>query len=121
MGGNSMKRLRMTTTSVGPISLAVLATASLLLAGCGDDLAQNCPPLAHPPVLTVAAASNPCQAKAGETADLLVLRVVRIYQRSAPFAPGRPTRFALRCGNTRAAISTCSTPCPRAAVTTETL
>ncbi len=81
--------------------VAVLALASLLLAACSDTLTQNCPPLAHPPVLTVAAASNPCQAKAGETADLLALRVVRVYQRSAPPAPGQPTRFPLRCGNVK--------------------
>lgn len=44
--------------------------------GCTDGVAANCPPLMHPPVLSVAAASNPCQAWAGESAALLALRVV---------------------------------------------
>ena len=44
--------------------LAAAALATLLLAGCTDDATANCPPLAHPEVLTVAAASNPCQARA---------------------------------------------------------
>jgi hypothetical protein len=54
--------------------LVVLALAPLLLGACTDDVAANCPPLAHPEVLTVAAAAgNPCaarterrQAKGGE-------------------------------------------------------
>ncbi len=37
-----MKGLRM-TTSVGRLSLAALALVPLLLAACGDDLAQSCP------------------------------------------------------------------------------
>src|SRR5262249_21984636 len=60
---------------------------------------QQCPPLAHPPVLSVAAATNPCQAKAGESAELVKLRVVKTYQRSQPPAPGRPDRYPLRCGD----------------------
>jgi hypothetical protein len=32
---------------------AALALAPLLLASCTDDVAANCPPLAHPEVLTV--------------------------------------------------------------------
>jgi ABC-type cobalamin transport system permease subunit len=40
---------------------AVLALAALLVASCTDDVAANCPPLAHPEVLTVAAAAgDPC-------------------------------------------------------------
>ena len=73
----------------------------LLLASCTDDVAAKCPPLAHPEVLTVAAASNPCQARAGESSALLALRVVRTYQRTTPPVPGAPTKFPLRCGNTR--------------------
>ena len=46
--------------------LAALALAPLLLASCTDDVAANCPPLAHPEVLTVAAAAgNPCAATMG--------------------------------------------------------
>ena len=49
--------------------LAVLALAPILVASCTDDIAANCPPLAHPEVLTVAAAAgNPCAATAGESA-----------------------------------------------------
>ena len=82
--------------------LAVIAIAPLLLAGCTDDIAAKCPALAHPPVLTVAAASdNPCAAKKGEPAQLLALRVVRTYQRTTALAGNLPTRFPLRCGNTR--------------------
>jgi hypothetical protein len=67
----------------------VLALAALLLASCTDDVAANCPPLAHPEVLSVAAASNPCQAKAGESAALLALRVVRPdASRTAPLREG---------------------------------
>jgi len=79
----------------------VLALASLQVAGCTDDVTANCPPLAHPEVLTVAAAGNPCQARSGESAALLALRVVRTYQRTTALASGLPTRFPLRCGNTR--------------------
>jgi hypothetical protein len=52
--------------------LTVAATlAPLLLAGCTDDVAANCPPLAHPEVVTVAAAAgDPCGARAGESAEL---------------------------------------------------
>jgi hypothetical protein len=75
--------------------LVVLVVAALLLAGC-EDVAQQCPPLAHPPILTVAAATNPCQAKAGETAQHLRLRVVKTYERSQ--APGSG-RYPLRCGD----------------------
>ena len=64
-------------------------------------MTANCPPLAHPPVLTVAAASNPCQASKGESAALLALRVVQTYQRTIPPVPGAPTKYPLRCGNTR--------------------
>ena len=78
--------------------LAGLALAPLLLASCTDDVTTACPPLAHPPVLTVAAASNPCQARAGESAALLALRVVRTYQRTSPPVPGAPTLYPLRCG-----------------------
>src|SRR5215469_16266598 len=63
---------------------AALAVAPLLLASCTDNVAANCPPLAHPEVLTVAAASNPCQARAGESAKQLELRVVQRYQRTQP-------------------------------------
>ncbi len=75
--------------------------APLLLAGCTDDVTANCPPLAHPEVLTVAAASKPCQARKGESSALLALRVVRTYQRTTALASNLPTRFPLRCGNTR--------------------
>ena len=40
-------------------------------------------------------------AKAGESAALLGLRVVRTYQRTRPLTPGLPTSFPLRCGNVR--------------------
>jgi hypothetical protein len=53
------------------------ALAALLIAGCTDDVAANCPPLAHLEVLTVAATSNPCGARKGESGGLLALRVVR--------------------------------------------
>jgi hypothetical protein len=79
----------------------VFTLAPLLVASCTDDVSANCPPLKHPEVLTVAAASNPCQAKQGESGALLALRVVRAYQRTTPPAPGTPTRYPLRCGNTR--------------------
>jgi hypothetical protein len=88
----------MTMTSRLPV-VAVLALAPLLLAGCSDNLAQNCPPLTHPPVLTVAAATNPCQARAGESPPLLAQRVVRVYQRTTPPTPEAPTKYPLRCGN----------------------
>jgi hypothetical protein len=79
--------------------IAALALAPLLLAGCTDDVAANCPPLAHPEVLTVAAAAgNPCAARKGESAALLALRVVRTYQRTSPPVPGTPIKFPLRCG-----------------------
>jgi len=52
-------------------------------------------------VLTVAAGTNPCQAKAGESAALLALRVVRTYQRTSLPVPGTTTKYPLRCGNTR--------------------
>jgi hypothetical protein len=41
------------------------ALAPLLLASCTDSLTTSCPPLAHPPILTMAAAANPCAARAG--------------------------------------------------------
>jgi len=72
--------------------------APFLLTSCTDTLTTHCPPLAHPPVLTAAAASNPCRARTGESAALLALRVVRTYQRTSPPAPGVPTRYPLRCG-----------------------
>jgi hypothetical protein len=78
---------------------AVLVLAPLLLASCTDDVAANCLPLKYPEVQAVAAASNPCQAKAGESAALLALRVVRRYQRASALASGLPTRFPLRCGD----------------------
>ena len=79
--------------------LAALAFAPLLVASCTDDVAANCPPLAHPEVLTVAAsAGNPCAARRGESGALLALRVVRTYQRTSPPAPGAPTKYPLRCG-----------------------
>jgi hypothetical protein len=71
------------------------ALAPLLLAGCTDDVAANCPPLAHPEVLTVAAASNPCRARKGEAAIQLRTRVVRVYQRTQEPASGH---YPLRCG-----------------------
>ena len=77
---------------------AAALVAALPLMACTDTLTAKCPPLAHPPVLTVAAASDPCQAKAGESAGLLALRVVKTYQRSSPPVPGAPTRYPLRCG-----------------------
>src|SRR5215467_2398319 len=55
----------------GWLASGAWALAPLLLASCTDNLTANCPPLAHPPILTVAAAaaaSNPCAAKAGEAA-----------------------------------------------------
>ena len=56
---------------------AALALAPLLLANCTDDVAANCPPLAHPEVLTVAAAAgNPCAARRGRSGALLQLGVV---------------------------------------------
>jgi hypothetical protein len=58
--------------------IVACALAALLLAGCTDDVTANCPPLAHPEVLTVAAASNPCAARKGESAALLALRVVQV-------------------------------------------
>ncbi len=75
---------------------AVLALAPLLLASCTDDVTANCPPLAHPEVLTVAAASNPCQATKGETTIQLRTRVVRVYVRTQEPASGR---YPLRCGS----------------------
>jgi hypothetical protein len=77
--------------------LAALAWAltPLLLASCGDTLTADCPPLAHPPVLTVVAASNPCAARKGETAPQLRTRVVRTYERTQAPAAGR---YPLRCG-----------------------
>jgi hypothetical protein len=51
---------------------------TLLIAGCTDDVAANCPPLAHPVVLTVAAAAgNLCAARRWEPGALVALRVVR--------------------------------------------
>ncbi len=74
------------------------ALAPLMLVGCTDTLTADCPPLAHPEVLTVAAASNPCQATSGESSALLALCVVRTYQRTNPSTPGAPTKYPLRCG-----------------------
>jgi hypothetical protein len=62
-------------------------------------VAANCPPLKHPEVLTVAAATNPCAARKGESAALMALRVVRTYQRTTALAGNLPTRFPLRCGD----------------------
>jgi len=82
--------------------VGAVAMAPLLLANCTDSLTASCPPLAHPPILTVAAAAaNPCAARASESAALLALRVVKTYQRSNPPAAGLPTRYPLRCGNTK--------------------
>jgi hypothetical protein len=62
--------------ALSPGWLAAAALAALLLAGCTDDVTANCPPLAHPEVLTVAAAAgNPCAARKGESAAPLALRV----------------------------------------------
>jgi len=80
---------------------AALALAALLLAACTDQIAATCPALKHPEVGTVAAAGNPCAAKAGESAALLALRVVRTYQRTKPPAQYAPTRYPLRCGDRR--------------------
>jgi hypothetical protein len=77
------------------------ALAALLVASCTDAVTANCPLLAHPEELTVAAASNPCQAGSGESVALLALRVVRTYQRTSPPVADAPTRYPLRCGNTR--------------------
>lgn len=74
---------------------AACALVPLVLASCTSSLTTSCPPLAHPPVLTVAAASNPCAAKKGESATQLRTRVVRIYQRSVEPGSGR---YPLRCG-----------------------
>jgi hypothetical protein len=55
--------------------IVAFALAPLLLAGCTDDAAANCPPLQHPEVLTVAAAAgDPCAARKGESGALLALR-----------------------------------------------
>lgn len=43
----------------GWLAAVAWALAPLLLASCGDTLTADCPPLAHPPVLTVAAAAVP--------------------------------------------------------------
>jgi hypothetical protein len=51
--------------------VAAVALAPLLLASCTDSLTASCPPLAHPPILAAAAASNPCAARTGESAALL--------------------------------------------------
>jgi len=81
---------------------AALALAPLVLSSCTDDVAANCPPLAPPEVLTVAAAAgNPCAARRGESGALLALRMVRTYQRTSLPAPGAPTKYPLRCGNTK--------------------
>jgi hypothetical protein len=73
------------------------ALAALLVAGCTDDVTANCPPLAHPEVLTVAAAAgNPCGARKGESAQQLRDRVLKTYRRSQP--PGASS-YPLRCGN----------------------
>jgi hypothetical protein len=78
------------------LALAPLLLAPLLLAGCTDDVAADCPPLAHPEVLTVAAAAgNPCAARKGESTIQLRMRVVRVYQRIREPASGR---YPLRCG-----------------------
>jgi hypothetical protein len=54
---------------------AALALAPLLTASCTDDVAASCPPLAHPEVLTVAAATgNPCAARWGESGAVLALQ-----------------------------------------------
>ncbi len=79
--------------------IVACALAPLLLASCTDNLTANCPPLAHAKVLTVAAASNPCQARSGESSALFGLRVVRMYPRTTALASGLPTRFPLRCGD----------------------
>jgi hypothetical protein len=56
----------------------------------------KCPPLTHPEVLTVAAGSNPCQVRKGESAIQVRDRVLKTYQRSGP--PGAGS-YPLRCGN----------------------
>ena len=81
--------------------LAAFVLAPLLLAACAGDVTAKCPALAHPPVLTVAAADNPCAARSGESAGKLALRVVRTYQRTNPPAPGLPSRYPLRCGDAK--------------------
>jgi hypothetical protein len=81
--------------------IAVLALPPLLLASCTDDVAANCPPLGHPEVVTVAAASTPCAGRMGESGALLALRVVRTHRRTTQPTPGAPNRYPVRCGNTR--------------------
>src|SRR5262249_17410958 len=86
----------------GWLAIVAWALAPLLLAACTDSLSASCPPLAHPPVLTApAAAGHPRAARAGEAAGLLALRVVKTYQRTEPPRSGLPTRYPLRCGNTK--------------------
>ena len=79
---------------------AVVLLVAVPLMACTDSLTAKCPPLTHPPILTVAAATNRCVARAGETAGLLALRVVRTYQRTSPPAPGASAQYPLRCGAT---------------------
>jgi hypothetical protein len=61
--------------------IVAFALASLLVASCTDDVTANCPPLAHPEVLTVAAASNPCAGRA--TATLTPRPIVATLPRPA--------------------------------------
>jgi hypothetical protein len=97
--------------------VVAFAFASPLLAGCGDNLAATCPPLARPEVLSVAAAdSDPCAATRRELAALLALGVVRTYQRTS--ACQRGSRSAAATPDT--ATRTFSTPSRRAAATMAT-
>ena len=87
-------RPRVRTLPPGWLVVAYALTP-LLLASCTDTLTTNCPPLAHSPILTAAAASNPCTARAGESAIQLRTRVVRVYERTQLPGAGR---YPLRCG-----------------------
>ena len=81
----------------GGAMIGRLAAAALPLMACTDTLTAKCPPLAHPPILTVAAAGDPCAARAGETPKQLELRIVQRYKRTQPPNPAGPT-YPLRCG-----------------------
>jgi len=71
----------------GWLAAPAWALAPLLLASCTDSVTANCPPLGHPPILTVAAAGNPCAAKAGESAELLAQRLVSVGQEPSARLP----------------------------------
>jgi len=66
--------------------LAAVVLAPLLLASCADDVTAKCPGLKHPEVLTVAAAGNPCAARASEQ------HVLAWYSQGG-------VRYPLRCGH----------------------